>query len=59
MNAMMIESYISLMFAGFAVVAFFAWWVDTKKKSYRREEEDIKPLVGVVLPKKKDEDANE
>lgn len=56
---MFIESYISLTFAGFAVVAFFAWWVDTKKKAYRREEEDIKPLVGVVLPKKKDEDANE
>jgi hypothetical protein len=56
---MMIESYISLMLVGFAVVAFFAWLVDTKKQAYRREEEDIKPLVGVVLPKKKDEDANE
>lgn len=55
---MIFEFYVSLMLAGFALVSFFAWWVDTKKKAYRREE-DIKPLTGVVLPKKKDEDANE
>jgi hypothetical protein len=58
---MMIESYISLMLVGFAVVSFFAWLVDTKKQEdkRRREEEELMPLVGVVLPKKKDEDANE
>lgn len=57
---MMIESYISLMLVGFAVVSFFAWLVDTKKQEdKRRREEELMPLVGVVLPKKKDEDANE
>lgn len=55
---MLIEYYVSYILIGFAVVSFVAWWVDTKKKAYRREDE-IKPLTGVVLPKKKDEDANE
>lgn len=54
----MIESYVALLVVGFAVVALFTWWVDSRKKSFRRDEE-LRPLTGVVLPKKKDGNTNE
>lgn len=56
-----IESYASLVILGLGAVIFFAWLVDVKKQEdkRRRKEEELMPLVGVVLPKKKDEDANE
>jgi hypothetical protein len=59
-NINTIESYASFVLLGLGVVIFFAWLVDVKKQEdKRRREEELMPLVGVVLPKKKDEDANE
>jgi len=60
-NINTIESYVSFVLLGLGVVVFFAWLVDLKKQEdkRRREEEKLMPLVGVVLPKKKDENANE
>ena len=61
MNINTIESYVSFVLLGLGVVIFFAWLADLKKQEdkRRREEEKLMPLVGVVLPKKKDENANE
>jgi hypothetical protein len=46
-------------FIGFLFVVFFAWLLNTKNGFSRtdldKEEEDTAPLLGVVLPKKKDE----
>ena len=39
---------------GLAIVTSIAWLVDGYKKELKQKQNDVAPLLGVVLPNKKD-----
>jgi hypothetical protein len=59
----MIEFYAGLVILGLLLVILSAWMVADKKQVEKRlleeEQEGVMPLLGVVLPNKKDGNENE
>ena len=42
-----------------SLLVLFAWLADLDKKAEKKYQEEVSPLLGVVLPNKKDKDTNE